>query len=56
VYRTEMPAHFSEFVAEDDVVHFHFEATLISSCGCDILCVLSSCANYMELLVFLTVK
>jgi hypothetical protein len=51
-----MPTNLGKFIAKDDVVHFHFEAALISSCCCDILCVLTSCANHMEFLVLLAIE
>jgi hypothetical protein len=54
--RTEVTMHLNKFISKNDVVNFHFKATLRGICGCYILRVLSTCHDHVEFLKLVTVK
>lgn len=56
MYCTEMSLNSSKLFVVDYVEQIHLETTLLSSSGCDILCILSTTKENVELLMILGVE
>lgn len=53
MHSTEVTFDVCEVLVVDNVIEFHFESTLLLTCSCDILSILSAAQKHMELLLIL---